>query len=139
MALGYLVIAIAVHFWIPLGVLFCYSSPVVGTIVLCLGFAVMTWGWALFRTRKATICPTEPTTVLVFDGPYRFSRNPMYLGISLILLGIAFCVGPAPFYLVPLAFFITINATFVPYEEKKLESAFGQEYLDYKKRVRRWL
>ena len=59
--------------------------------------------------------------------------------MSVLLLGIAVLVGSLPVLLVPLVFFLTMNAVFIPMEEERLERLFGQEYLAYKHRVRRWL
>ncbi len=56
-----------------------------------------------------------------------------------MLLEVAILVGAIPVFLAPLAFFLTINAVFIPREEERLECIFGQEYLKYKNRVRRWL
>ncbi len=63
----------------------------------------------------------------------------MYLGLILMLFGLALYVGTPPFYLAAVAYFAVINWSFCPYEEAKLANSFGQEYLDYKDCVRRWL
>ncbi len=78
-------------------------------------------------------------TALVTTGPFRFSRSPMYLGVTCLLLGIALLVGTLPLFLAPVAFALTMNASYIPREERNLERQFGQEYMDYKNRVRRWL
>ena len=74
----------------------------------------------------------------MIEGPYRISRHPIYLGMAMILIAVAVLAGSVtPLLVVPL--FVGIMATwFVPAEEKMLEETFGQEYLDYKKRVRCW-
>jgi protein-S-isoprenylcysteine O-methyltransferase Ste14 len=110
-----------------------------GIPVAALGFAIMFWGWKLFHNRGTSVCPFDPSTYFVREGPFRFTRNPMYLGMTLILLGIAFAAGTPPVFLTPLAFFLTLNKVFIPYEEKKMEETFGEDYLDYKRRVRRWV
>ena len=94
-----------------------------------------------FRKTDTTIVPTHPerATRLVTSGMYRFSRNPMYLGATLILLaiGLYFDDGlallPVPLFAVYLHFFQIIP------EERALDRLFGEEYSDYKKRVRRWI
>ncbi len=99
----------------------------------------MIWAVQLFKKKETSHDPAETPTTLVTSGPYRFTRNPMYLGMTSILLGIAIFIGTISLFLAPLAFCITINATFIPKEEKILENIFGSEYLDYKNKVRRWV
>ena len=75
----------------------------------------------------------------MLEGPYKFTRNPMYLGMAGILLGAAVYMGSiTPFVVIP-AFMALITERFIVPEEAKLEAAFGGQYLEYKKRVRRWL
>jgi protein-S-isoprenylcysteine O-methyltransferase Ste14 len=109
-----------------------------GIIFLAGGFTLMMWARCLFKKCKTPIKPAEIPTAMVTEGPYRVTRNPMYLGFALMLLGTAFLVGTLPMFLAPLTFFLIINSAFIPYEEAKMERLFGQKYLDYKKRVRRW-
>ncbi|MEJ2453672.1 MAG: isoprenylcysteine carboxylmethyltransferase family protein [Candidatus Thiodiazotropha sp.] len=115
------------------------SEPYLGVALGLVGFAIMLWGWALFKRFDTAICPTATNRHLVTMGIYRFSRNPMYLGILLMMGSLALMVGSLPFYLAALVYFLIINGVFCPYEERKLEACFGDRYLDYKLRVRRWL
>ena len=115
------------------------ALPAFGLVTLVAGFGLMIWAWKLFHIRGTAVCPFDSSTQFVQEGPYRFTRNPMYLGMTLILLGIAFFAGTPPVFLAPLAFFLTIHFTFIPHEEKKMEETFGEEYRNYKRRVRRWL
>lgn len=134
----YLVLGLGLHFiWLQKGGA-RFALPGLGAGILALGFAVMFWAWKLFHLRGTAVCPFEASTQLIREGPYRFSRNPMYLGMTGILLGIAFAAGTPPVFLMPLAFFLTIRKFFIPYEEKKMEETFGEEYLHYKRRVKRW-
>lgn len=84
-------------------------------------------------------CPTATNDRLVTTGIYRYTRNPMYLGIIGLLLAIAIHVGTLPFYLAAAVYFIVINHVFCPYEEAKLAATFGDHYNAYRNRVRRWL
>ena len=93
----------------------------------------------LFLEKGTTHNPYGTPSVLLTIGPFSFSRNPMYLGMALILFGAAVFVGSVFIFLAPIAFFLTINRFFIPREEKKLEQIFGQQFLNYKNRVRRWL
>jgi len=76
---------------------------------------------------------------MVAEGTYKFTRNPMYLGVTIALLGAAIFFGNALSFLSPLIFFLIMNYYFVPREEKLMENIFGKKYLEYKKQVRRWL
>lgn len=81
----------------------------------------------------------ESSSKIVTSGLYRFSRNPMYVGLLVVLLGYAIWLGGiTPFLMLPLFIFLITTQQIIP-EEEILENKFGQEYLDYKMRVRRWL
>lgn len=115
------------------------ALPASGVVAGLLGCGIMLRAWWLFRARATAICPTADTTTLITDDVYRLTRNPMYLGIALMLLGIGLGTGSLPCYLASLAFVLIIDAVFCPYEERKLEQAFGADYSRYRDSVRRWL
>ena len=95
---------------------------------------------ALFRREDTEINPVSATNrKLVISGPYRFTRNPMYLGLVAITLGIAFWIGAWPMFLAPIAVFATANWMNVPFEEAKMRRQFGAEFDAYVRRVRRWI
>jgi len=131
--------AALLHWATPMKELHLYSRPVAGGILGTVGFAVMMWAWWLFRKSDTAICPTAKTEHLITTGVYRHTRNPMYLGVISMLLALAICVGTLPFYIAAAVYFVVINHVFCPYEENKLAGAFGESYLSYKRRVRRWL
>lgn len=135
----YLSITLGLHFLFPQRTTFPLIVRLLGIASLIVGFVIMTWGWALFKNKGTTVIPTETPKIFVTTGPYRFSRNPMYVGMVLMLSGIALALQSLPVLLTPLAFFFTINHLFIPHEEKRMEEIFGQAYLDYKHRVRRWV
>ena len=110
-----------------------------GWSVIVAGLAMMFWSWRLFQDNDAPILPTETPTVLIGSGPFRFSRNPMYLAALLMLLGAAVILGSLPALFAPLAFFTAMNAVHIPFEERSMEGCFGEEYLAYKSEVRRWI
>jgi protein-S-isoprenylcysteine O-methyltransferase Ste14 len=110
-----------------------------GIVVIALALGLAAWGALLFRRAGTGIVPFSPATALVTRGPYRFTRNPMYLGMAGTLLGAAILLGSlTPFVVIP-AFMAVIAERFIAREEAMLEQAFGSAYLDYKARVRRWL
>ena len=94
----------------------------------------------LFRREGTEIDPTSPANrTLVTNGPYRLSRNPMYLGLVILTVGIALWVGAWPMFIAPLAVFATANWVHIPFEESKMRRQFGGLYEDYVRRVRRWV
>ena len=110
-----------------------------GAVISGLGLVLILWAALLFRRAGTNIRPYLPSTALVIAGPYRFTRNPMYLGMSAILLGAAIYAGSiTPFIVIP-AFMALVQERFIVPEEAKLEAAFGRDYVDYKARVPRWL
>lgn len=111
----------------------------IGVIVFVIGLSMTFYSFYLFKKNKTPIIPGKKPTFVVIEGPYKFTRNPMYLGVSIALLGAAIYFGNLLSFLSPIIFFIIVNYYFVPFEEKLLENLFGKKYLDYKKRVRRWL
>lgn len=110
-----------------------------GIVLMALAIALVVWAALLFRRAGTGIVPFSPATVLVTAGPYRYTRNPMYLGLAGTLLGAAVLMGSmTPFVVIP-AFMALIADRFIAGEEAMLERSFGRQYLEYKSRVRRWL
>jgi protein-S-isoprenylcysteine O-methyltransferase Ste14 len=110
-----------------------------GLVLSALALGLIVWAAILFRRAGTNIRPYLPSTALVVSGPYKFTRNPMYLGMAGILLGAAIYMGSiTPFVVIP-GFMALISERFIQPEEEKLQATFGREYLDYKARVRRWL
>lgn len=108
---------------------------------LCTGASAILGAWSFFwfwRARTSPL-PIKPSTALVTDGPYRLTRNPMYLSLTLLYVGLAlwFDVFWA-LVLLPVAI-VVIRYYVISGEERYLERKFGEEYLRYKTRVRRWL
>ena len=119
--------------------LYLISSIRVAAVLGITGFGVMMWAWWQFQKHEVAICPTDATHYLITDGVYRFTRNPMYLGMIMMLCGIAAYVGTLPFNVAALTYFIIIDRVFCPYEEEKLMAAFGRDYETYRSQVRRWI
>lgn len=109
------------------------------TLPAGLGFAIMISAWWQFRQREIAICPTAPTEELITNGVYAYTRNPMYLGMVMMMFGVALFFGSAPYYLAAGALFAILNWVFCPYEESKLRSTFGKRYVAYTTTARRWI
>jgi protein-S-isoprenylcysteine O-methyltransferase Ste14 len=111
-----------------------------GAPLVLLGFALSFWAASLFRRKGTELNPTsEANKLLVADGPFRFTRNPMYLGLVIFTLGIAICVGSLPMFAVPMLVFATANWGHIPFEEAKMRRQFGVSFDEYMLAVRRWL
>lgn len=111
----------------------------VGAASIITGAGLMGSFVRAFRRARTPIDPYMPSEVIVTDGPYRLTRNPGYLGMVLTYAGIAI-VSNAPWVLVPLPVAIAIiDRGVIQREEHYLERKFGMPYVDYKRRVRRWI
>jgi protein-S-isoprenylcysteine O-methyltransferase Ste14 len=112
-----------------------------GSIMIISGFIIILSAIILFKKYKTTITPLNPSnaTKLITGGIYKFSRNPMYLGLLLVLLGISFMINIiGGFLLIPL-FILYLNLFQIIPEENAMVDLFKDEFLDYKKNVRRWI
>ena len=133
-----IILMVLLHYFLPVYSLLNPPVSYIGLVPLVAGFAIAVWSANLFKKAETPIKPFEESTILVKDGMYRVTRNPMYLGMVLALLGIALLLGSlSPFLLVPL-FAWFIHSQFVVHEEVMLETLFGEEYLHFKAMVRRW-
>jgi len=111
-----------------------------GVVLVIAGVALPVWAAVLFRRAGATFIPhAAEHQRLVVDGPYRFTRNPMYLGLTLVALGVALWSGAWPMLLAPIAVVVAFNFVHIPYEEAAMRRAFGADFDDYARRVRRWI
>jgi len=111
----------------------------IGILLIVLGLSITFSSFYFFRKNKTPIIPGKKPTFVVMEGTYKFTRNPMYLGVTIALLGFSIYFGNFFSLLSPVIFFLIMNYYFVPFEEKLLENIFGKKYLDYEKKVRRWI
>jgi len=127
------------HRYIPL---YQYiSEPVAysGVILVLLGITVAAISAGMFKQADTGLEPFSEATTLVTGGFFRITRNPMYMGLFLILAGVAVLMGSIGALLPVPVFVLIIRNNFVLGEERFMESVFGQHYLDYKSKVRRWI
>ena len=111
-----------------------------GLPLIAIALALALWAISLFRFEGTEINPTSKVNKsLVIRGPYRFTRNPMYLALVLLTLGIAFTVGSLPMFAVPLLIFATANWVHIPFEEAKMRRQFSLAFGAYTSEVRRWI
>jgi protein-S-isoprenylcysteine O-methyltransferase Ste14 len=110
-----------------------------GAILVLGGLALLLLGARRFRAAGTNIPPTLPTTALVVTGPYRWSRNPLYVAMILIYLGLALAARSSWALVLVVPLVILLNYGVVRREEAYLERKFGADYRTYRARVRRWV
>jgi len=110
-----------------------------GLVMVLGGVALIGWSALWFWRKKTTIEPHHAPTNLIVEGPYRFSRNPIYLGMAAIMTGWVVWLGALGPILLPVAFVAIINRRFIRAEEASLIAAFGDEGRRYLQSTRRWL
>jgi protein-S-isoprenylcysteine O-methyltransferase Ste14 len=129
----------AFHLGFPIARIFPPPYHYAGLVLMGIAIALVLWAALHFRRARTAIVPFQPSTALVTGGPFRFTRNPMYVGMAGVLLGAAVFLGTVtPFIVIP-AFMGLIRERFILAEEALMEETFGAAYLEYKAKVRRWL
>lgn len=136
----YACIILCIPFYFIPGRFRCISFPynLLGILLMPVGVFLVINPWHLFQKHN-TPENFSTSTSLVVEGIYKYSRNPMYLGGVLILMGLALTTSNVIALLMPMVFFLIMHIMFIPFEEEKMESTFGKEYLKYKASVRRWI
>ncbi len=132
-------IALLLERWLPLGTL--PRPPARVTAALCVVlWALLTFpAFWLFLSRRTGIIPVQPATTLVTVGPYRFTRNPMYLGLVFLYIAVALWFDVVWALILLPVVVIVIQTAVIAREERYLERRFGEDYKAYRRRVRRWL
>jgi protein-S-isoprenylcysteine O-methyltransferase Ste14 len=135
-------ISLVVHFFVvrlPMSILQRAISLGIGIVLFII--APLLAIPAIWRMKAAgtNVHPSEPTTTIVRGGPYRFTRNPMYLALTLLQIGVAFVLNDAITFLFAAALALTLHFGVILREERYLEAKFGEEYLALKRSVRRWI
>ncbi len=127
--------------YIPLYIINFPYQVVIVAILFFIGGVVALLGVYAFRKMSTTVDPRYPdkASTLVVIGIYKYSRNPMYLGILLVLLGWALFLGAISGFVVPVVFVVAINQLQIKPEERALKEMFQDSYADYTKSVRRWI
>ena len=119
-----------------------FTDPLhlLGLVVAAIGVAVLAACiWDFARRGRGTLSPADPPRELVVQGLYRYVRNPMYVGVSLIILGEALLAHSTALVVYWVVFFTMVNIFVRFYEEPALRAQFGESYVRYTERVGRWL
>lgn len=139
LAAGFLLLGYLLDLALPLPLLPSPAQYVMSAALILPAAVLVVSGILLFRRAGTHVEPYRPTTALVTTGPYRLSRNPLYVALALAYAGISVAVDSAWMLALILPFLLVIRYGVVAREERYLERKFGQAYLDYKAKVRRWL
>jgi protein-S-isoprenylcysteine O-methyltransferase Ste14 len=132
-------IGLACHWRWPRPLLSGVAPGLLGSILVVASLLLFGASVQRFRAARTPVPARKPTTAIVRTGPYRFSRNPIYLAFSLLQLGIAVWVNTWWLVATLAAAIATVHYVVIPREERYLEARFGAEYRDYRASVRRWL
>ena len=137
--LGAILLMVTLHYTLPLRTWNIRPWNLAGILLIFLGVSSAIVANIQFRRQDTTVKPFQLSSTVVTAGAFGYSRNPMYLGMVLVLAGIAVIQGSlSPIAVIPL-FAWQITARFIREEERSMEEQFGEKYLNYKKSVRRWL
>jgi protein-S-isoprenylcysteine O-methyltransferase Ste14 len=133
-----LLATLALHFMLPeqrvVGL-----EQVIGLLFVVFGVGMSCFAAAIFQARETTKNPYGEPTAFVVQSPYTWTRNPMYLGLTTALFGLALFFSSIVMLAGPAVFFAVIDRIVIPREEETMERLFGKDYLDYTNRVRRWI
>ena len=137
--LATIVLIAALHWFLPIATMIDAPYSYFGVLIIGIGFIVVVVPARAFQTHATTIRPFEESDALLIDGFYRITRNPMYLGLVIILIGVAILLGTLAAF-IPIPFFaVLIQQQFILKEEVMLAEKFGDQYVEYKQSVRRWI
>lgn len=139
----YLLIALIVmlifHFVIPIITLIPFPWTLIGLIPLVIGILINIIADGVIHKAGTTVKPFQESSALITHSVYGISRHPMYLGFVLLLGGVAILLSSlSPWVIIPIFVFL-MEVVFIHVEERMLEEKFGATWLEYKKKVRKWI
>lgn len=137
--LGSIIIMFILDHFIPGQAIISKPWTDIGIIFILIGLYLVISSGRLIKREQTQIDTFKTPLKLLTSNLFAFSRNPIYLGFTSLLLGIAVCLGSFSPFLLVINFFCMSNFWYIPIEEKNMELAFGEEYNNYKKTVRRWI
>jgi protein-S-isoprenylcysteine O-methyltransferase Ste14 len=137
--LAFVLVGYLLHWFWPLPFAIGVVYDILGVVLIVLPIAIAIWARNLFIRAGTNVEPYKPTTVIVDKGPFAYSRNPLYLCLFVLYFGIALLIGSLWLMLLAVPLFFIMLYGVILREERYLEAKFGETYLAYKRRVRRWL
>lgn len=135
----FLVMPILLHLLFPIQMMVSFPYTFFGLILILFGLVLYIWSVIELKRNDTEVDFYETASKFVINGPFRFSRNPIYLGGVILSVGIAIFLGSLITFIFPVALILIFNNYYIPFEELELEKTFSEEYRNYKKRVRRWI
>lgn len=139
MLLVFILLGFGIRAVAPFSIIPDLVAQIVGPIIVSLAFAFFFWALATMRRSGGSVPTGEPTDVIVTQGPYRYSRNPIYLSMIALLLGLGIWVNSLWFVAFAVLSVFLLQWGVISREEAYLERKFGSRYTSYKSHVRRWL
>ena len=136
---SFIILEIVIHLFLPVFRLNYTPYNYLGIAIIVAGIILNLKSKKTVVNKNTTIIPFQNPSALVIKGAFRYSRNPMYLGMVIVLFGEAFLLKSVGSFLVPFIFIPLITLKFIYAEEKLLETIFKDQYRDYKNKVRRWI
>ena len=130
---------IGLHYWMPLAQVLDESWDKVGISLIILGVLVVIGPAIAFRRAATTVRPFHDSSALVVSGMYRYTRNPMYVGMVVVLIGVAVLLGDLSPFIMPFVFVPVLTVRVIKHEEQMLEERFCDDYRELMKSVRRWI
>ena len=130
---------IGVHFVVPIVQIIPWPYRLASLIAFLLGSWITIWTDQMFKRLGTTVKPHLDPSILITNGPFRISRHPMYLGMTMILLGVAILSGSVSAFISPIVFALIMQVQFIPLEERTMQRVFGEQFTTYQERVRAWL
>ena len=137
-ASGFLIAEVVAASVLPIAVFVSAPATLSGIGLIVVGVLLAAWSALWFRRKRTSIEPRDVPKALIVEGPFRINRNPIYTGMALVLVGLAFWIGALSAVAIALVFPFVITARFIRGEEAALRSAFGAEAEAYIARTRRW-
>lgn len=134
-----ILLSFGLHFTLPIRKILTYPWQLLGLLPLVGGILIGLWADYGFKKHNTPVNHFAKATVLVSTGAFRISRNPMYLGMTLILSGISFLLGSLSSFIPVLLFPIVLHYLFVVPEEQALSEIYGKTFDEYRDHVRRWI
>ena len=130
---------IGLHWLWPLPISVRSVALVLGTVLSILGVGSAAWGRKVMVQAGTNVSPFKPSTAIVMNGPFRFSRNPLYVGITSLFIGLSLLIGTWWGFILIVPTTLILHYGVILREERYLEQKFGDGYLTYKNTVRRYL
>lgn len=136
--LALLIASVAIGIAVPVAGPLAWPIRLIGVVIAIPALAISASSANRFQRVGTNILPHLDPDVLVSDGHFRWTRNPMYVGFLGLLSGVAIAVGSLTAWIGPVLYFLYSHLWIIPFEEKRMQARFGTDYDDYRRRVPRW-